>query len=99
MYYRIYDLATLTTQYTDDLGNLYEDIGDAPFEDVPSADEAVAMVRTERNARLSACDWTQLADCPLPAPTVTEWHRAEHDLAYLGPVHQDGEHVCVGERR
>ena len=83
MYYRIYDLATLTTQYTDDLGNLYEDIGDAPFEDVPSADEALAMVRTERNARLSACDWTQLADCPLPAPTVTEWRIYRQELRDL----------------
>lgn len=73
MYYRIYDLASLTTQYTDDLGNLYEDIGDNPFEDVPSADEAVQMVRTERNARLFDCDWTQLPDAPLSDAQRERW--------------------------
>ena len=92
MYYRIYDLATLTTQYTDDLGNLYDDIGDEPFEDVPSADEAVAMVRTERNARLSACDWTQLADVNLTADckaAFTAYRQALRDADMLNPVWPD----------
>lgn len=32
-----------------------------------------ANVRTDRNARLAACDWTQLPDCPLDNTVQTEW--------------------------
>ena len=32
-----------------------------------------ASVRTDRNTRLAACDWTQLPDCPLDNTIQTEW--------------------------
>lgn len=73
MYYRTYDVEALTTAYYDRYGTQYDDIGDAPFQDVPSADEALDLVRAERNARLTACDWTQLGDVPLLPAQVTQW--------------------------
>jgi hypothetical protein len=73
MYYRTYDIDTLMTLYIDRYGAVYADIGDAPFEDVPSADEAMAMVRDERKRRLEQCDWTQLGDVPLLPAQVTQW--------------------------
>ena len=73
MYYRTYDIEFLTTAYYDQYGTFYPDIGDAPFEDVPSPDEAMAMVREERKRRLEQCDWTQLGDVPLLPAQVTQW--------------------------
>lgn len=80
MIYRVYDVEQLRTQYVDRYGNSYDDIGDADFEDVPSPDEALDMVRAERNARLSACDWTQLADVPLTSSDVTKWRIYRQEL-------------------
>jgi len=73
MIFRIYDIEALTTQYVDRIGTLYDDIGDAEFEDVPTPAEALDMVRAERNARLAQSDWTQLADVPLASSEVTQW--------------------------
>lgn len=36
-------------------------------------DRQWAVVRTERNAKLGACDWTQLADNPLNAADRETW--------------------------
>lgn len=33
----------------------------------------LAALRFERNARLGACDWTQLADAPLSGPEKAAW--------------------------
>ena len=73
MYYRGFDIETLTTTYYDRYGTQYDDIGGVPYEDVPSADEAMDMVRMERNRRLEQCDWTQLGDVPLLPAQVTQW--------------------------
>lgn len=80
MYYRAYDIETLTTQYIDRYGTVYDDIGDAPFEDVPSPDEAMDMVRAERKRRLEQCDWTQLGDVPLLPAQVTQWRIYRQEL-------------------
>lgn len=80
MYFRVYDIEQLRTQYVDRLGNLYDDIGDAEFTDIPTPSEALDMVRTERNARLAASDWTQLADVPLPSSQVTQWRIYRQEL-------------------
>lgn len=80
MYYRTYDIETLTTAYYDRYGTVYPDIGDAPFEDVPSPDEAVNLVRIERNRRLSECDWTQLQDVPLLPAQITQWRIYRQEL-------------------
>ena len=36
-------------------------------------------LRVERNKRLTACDWTQMADCPLSSEAKADWaaHRQE----------------------
>lgn len=73
MFYRGFDIETLTTAYYDRYGTAYDDIGDVPFEDKPSADEALDLVRAERNRRLEQCDWTQLGDVPLLPAQVTQW--------------------------
>lgn len=73
MYHRGFDIETLTTAYYDRYGTQYDTIGDAPFTDVPSADDALDLVRAERNRRLEQCDWTQLGDVPLLPAQVTQW--------------------------
>ena len=80
MYYRTFDVDTLTTLYIDRYGTVYPDIGDEPFEDVPSAEEAVTMVREERKRRLEQCDWTQLGDVPLLPAQVTQWRIYRQEL-------------------
>lgn len=35
--------------------------------------EKASMVRADRNQRLSACDWTQLADAPLTNTSTAAW--------------------------
>jgi len=46
--------------------------------------EAPAMqwdaVRAERNARLAACDWTQLPDAPVDATAWGEYRQALRDI-------------------
>lgn len=37
------------------------------------AEQRAEDARTERNARLAACDWTQVADAPLDAAQVAAW--------------------------
>lgn len=43
----------------------------------PTAEElaalALAQVRAQRDAKLSACDWTQLTDAPLSADEKSAW--------------------------
>lgn len=80
MIFRIYDIEALTTQYVDELGAFFDDIGDAEFTDVPTPSEALDMVRTERNARLAQSDWTQLADVPLASSEVTQWRIYRQEL-------------------
>jgi hypothetical protein len=47
-----------------DLDGLWPSVRDA---------EAWDRVRVERDARLAACDWTQVADAPLTASEKTAW--------------------------
>ena len=49
--------------------------GSITFIDAPEQNNQTAwgVVRTERNARLAACDWTQLPDCPLTNVKQAEW--------------------------
>jgi hypothetical protein len=83
MYYRGFDIETLTTAYYDRYGTAYPDIGGEDFEDVPSASEALAMVRAERNARLQQCDYTQLPDVPLSDAQVLAWRAYRQELRDL----------------
>jgi hypothetical protein len=40
---------------------------------VPNVEWYWSQLRTERNARLAACDWTQLQDSHLPAEKKSAW--------------------------
>lgn len=48
---------------------------------VTDTDKAAAGVRAERNARLAATDWTQLADCPL-----SDTRKAAYATSYRQPL-------------
>lgn len=41
------------------------------------------ILRAERNARLTACDWTQVADAPLTTEKKAEWAAYRQDLRDL----------------
>ena len=50
------------------------DIGNAPI---------LARVKAERDAKLAACDWTQLADSPLGSTTKAAWAAYRTQLRQL----------------
>lgn len=83
MIYRIYDVDSLTTRFINEQGATIDDIGDAPFQDIPTIPEAIALVRAERNALLDASDWTQLADVPLTESQVMQWRVYRQELRDL----------------
>lgn len=43
-------------------------------------EEQAARVRTDRNTRLAACDWTQLSDAPVDATTWATYRQALRDI-------------------
>jgi len=53
---------------------------DAMFE---AADLDFSQVRSQRNATLGNCDWTQLGDAPLTDEQKAEWERYRQDLRDL----------------
>jgi len=40
----------------------------------------IDSARAERNARLSACDWTQVADAPVSKPDWAKYRQALRDI-------------------
>lgn len=56
-------------------------------------EEIWGPVRSERDARLAACDWTQLADSPLPAATVAEWATYRQALRDVPATQTDAENI------
>lgn len=46
----------------------------------PTEAEQAAAIRAQRDALLTACDWTQLPDSPLPAATKTAWAAYRQNL-------------------
>lgn len=42
--------------------------------------DKIRMIRPQRNARLSACDWTQGLDAPLTAAQKTAWKNYRQEL-------------------
>jgi hypothetical protein len=46
----------------------------------PTPEEAIAALRAERNARLSASDWTQVADAPVDAAAWAAYRQALRDM-------------------
>lgn len=47
---------------------------------LPSAEQQWADVRRERNARLAACDWTQLPDAPVDKAVWATYRQALRDI-------------------
>lgn len=46
----------------------------------PTDEQLSSHARTERNALLSACDWTVLSDAPLTEPEKAAWIEYRQDL-------------------
>jgi hypothetical protein len=46
----------------------------------PTIDDAWAALRAERNARLAASDWTQVADAPVDAAAWAAYRQALRDM-------------------
>lgn len=47
---------------------------------LPSIEQAWALVRAERNAKLAACDWTQLPDAPVDHAAWATYRQALRDV-------------------
>lgn len=79
---RIYNPVTIRISYFDDFGVEYSkppagaEIVDSPY----TYPEAMEYLRLERDARLSACDYTQLPDVPLAADEVVFWRTYRRQL-------------------
>lgn len=64
-------------------------IVDKTAQEIASADaEKASSVRNDRNARLSACDWTQVGDAPISDATKASW--AAYRQALRDLPSQDG---------
>lgn len=50
---------------------VYSEVQPAPYAETPEG--KAAAVRTQRDAKLAACDWTQLADAPLTTEGKLAW--------------------------
>jgi hypothetical protein len=72
---RIYDPVKIRIMYYDDYGVEYPQppagatVVDKPY----TYDEAMSVLRFERDGRLLVCDWTQLPDVPLTPDVVAQW--------------------------
>lgn len=49
------------------------DIPAPPEPIIPTPDDLAELARKQRNGLLNGCDWTQLPDVPLTAPTRAAW--------------------------
>jgi len=54
-------------------------------------------VRTERDRRLAACDWTQLADAPFDEAKKNEWKKYRKDLRDVPQKHPNPDAVVWPE--
>lgn len=57
-------------------------------------EQQIASVRRSRNARLAACDWTQLQDAPISAAKVQAWRSYRQLLRDL-PATADAQGAVV----
>ena len=82
MIFRIYNPTTITYEYWDDEGVQYDTVPDgADIEERPYTEaEALAMLRIDRTRRLEECDYTQLPDVGIDAPTVALWRVYRQEL-------------------
>jgi hypothetical protein len=77
-----YDIQSLTTA----IYNSYGEVQSANVEPVVlsmTTEEALELVRKERNKRLLECDWTQLLDVPLSLEEVNAWKEYRQKLRDL----------------
>lgn len=51
-----------------------------PFMPGPDLEAFAASVREDRNARLAACDWTQVADAPVDRDVWAAYRQALRDI-------------------
>lgn len=69
---------------------------DAAWPQVES-DRKWAGVRAERDARLSACDWTQVADAPLTASVKQAWADYRQALRDIPQTQDDPDSIVWPE--
>lgn len=58
-----------------------------------TVEELWSPVRAERDVRLAACDWTQLADCPLAVEAKAAWATYRQALRDLPESESDPESI------
>lgn len=51
-----------------------------PFTPGPDLDAMAQSIRRERNERLAACDWTQVADAPVDKQAWADYRQALRDV-------------------
>lgn len=60
---------------------------------VQSTADRWATIRAERARRLAACDWTQVADTPVPLASVTAWRTYRQRLRDITTTYATPEQV------
>lgn len=78
-YYRTYDQYKITHFVYNQFGEKVPDTV-SPITDYMTEEQALALVRIERNKKLYECDWTQLPDTSLTAEQVEEWRVYRQEL-------------------
>lgn len=81
----------LTISFDEETGEIVIEADEAA-EDAKAAaalEAAWDALRAERNKRLSACDWTQLADAPLTVEKKAEWAQYRQDLRDVPQENED----------
>ena len=78
-YYRTYDQFNITCLVYNEFGEQVPDTI-SPITDYMTEEQALELVRVERNRRLYDCDWTQLPDTALTAEQVEAWRVYRQEL-------------------
>ena len=81
IYRLLITLPHITVLYADEFGNYYDVIPEnSEIQDSPSLSQAMDDIRSQRNALLAACDWTQLPDSPLTDQQRLAWRTYRQQL-------------------
>jgi hypothetical protein len=78
-YYRTYDIMAVTCGVYNWFSEKVPDTVH-PIVDMMTEEQAMELVRVERNRRLFDSDWTQLPDTPLTAEEIEEWRVYRQEL-------------------
>lgn len=79
-YYRAWEVVSKFKEYTDEDGVKHTVEAQEAAAMQAEVDARWAMIRADRNAFLSACDWTQLQDAPVDAAAWATYRQALRDI-------------------